>query len=228
MKVVFALVVAGAAVVGAIVLLGGDGSTVTTNPSGGGTAVAPETPDLTFTTSKPVVETVTLAQRPKGLADAATTASKRAVAVLDTVYTETFLDPSSWEDGSYDDAWSQFTDAAAERAEADTAAMTAGEEAGGLYGTIEPVKATARPRVLVDDAGRPVSVVALVTFTAKGVHDDGSYTLFKSTGQWFLRPQGNAWKVVAFDVRRADSEREAPASPDPSSSGDPSPSESAS
>ena len=224
MKIVVALVVIAAAVVGGVLLFGDDGTTATTNPGGGGTEVAAETPDLTFNASKPVVVTVTAAQRPKTLAAGAQAASKRAVAVLDTVYTEAFLDPSSWDGGSYDDAWTQFTDEAGARAEAQADSLTAGSAAGDTYARIEPLKATVCPRVLVDETGKPLSVVAQVYFTAEGMHDDGTSTLFKSTGQFFLEPGGNTWRVVAFDVRRADKERKAP--PSPSTSEGSSPSES--
>jgi len=209
-KILVAVVVIAAAVVGGVVVFGGDGNTTTTGPSGSGTAVDPTTPELTFTTAKAKVVTVTPAQHPKALADAAEAASGDAVAAIDTVYTEGFLDPSSWEDGDYDDAWSVFTDAAGGRAEADVDALTAGTEAGSAYDTIEPVKATMRPRVIVDDRGRAVSVAAVVYFAARGVHADGSYTLFKSTGQYFLEPADGGWRIVAFDVRRADAEKDAP------------------
>jgi hypothetical protein len=137
---------------------------------------------------------------------------------MDTVYTEGFLDPNSWDGGSYDDEWTQFAKDAAAKAKADADTLNAGPSAGDTYTTIEPAKSTVRPRVLVDDQGRPVSVVAIVFFSAKGMHDDGSYTLFKSTGQYFLRRDGSAWKVVAYDVHRADAEKEAKA-PATSSSG---------
>ena len=208
--------VVAAAVVGGIVFFGNDGSSVTTNPGGGGTVVDPTTPELTFKVTKAVAIPVTAGQTPKKLAGAASDAADGAVDVMDTVYTEGFLDPSSWEGADYDDAWTQFTDDAAAQAESEADTLTAGSDAGAAYDLIEPAKATVRPRVLVDDAGKPLSVVALVYFSAKGMHDDGSYTLFKSTGQYFLERDGSHWTVVAFDVRRADSEKEAPASPSPS------------
>jgi hypothetical protein len=225
-KIVVVVVVIAAAAVGAIVFFSGKGSTVTTGPSGSGTAVDPTTPDLEFKVSKAVPIPVTPAQTPKRLAGAAKTAAGGAIAVVDAIYTEGFLDPSSWEGGDYDDAWTQFAEQAGARAEADADALTAGPSAGDAYATIEPAKATARPRVLMDDAGRPVSVVAIVYFSARGMHDDGSYTLFKSTGQFFLRRAGSAWKVVAFDVRRADREKEAPESPSPGGSASAEPTES--
>jgi hypothetical protein len=225
-KIALVLIVVAAAGVGGVLFLMGNGSTVTTDPSGGGTPVDPKTPAFDFKVAKAVAVPVTAAQTPKKLAGAAAGAATGAVAVMDTIYTEGFLDPSSWGGGDYDDAWSQFSDAAVERAEDHADTLTAGSSAGDAYTVIEPAKATVRPKVLMDDAGRPVSVVAVVFFSAKGTHDDGSYTLFKSTGQYFLRRDGSDWKVVAFDVRRADAEKKAPASPDGSSA--PTPSESAS
>ena len=212
-KIAAVVLVVAAAVVGGIVFFGNDGSSVTTNPGGDGTVVDPATPELTFKVAKVVAIPVTAGQTPKKLAGAASGAADGAVDVVDTIYTEGFLDPSSWEGANYDDTWTQFTDAAAAQAESEVDTLTAGSDAGTAYDLIEPAKATVRSRVLVDDAGKPVSVVALVYFSAKGMHDDGSYTLFKSTGQYFMERDGSDWTVVAFDVRRADSEKKAPASP---------------
>ncbi len=209
MKIVVGVLVLVAAVVVGAVLFTRDDSSATTNPSGG-TTVAAETPELTFTVEKALAIRVTPTQSPKKLAAAATTAGDDAVDVIDTIYTEAFLDPSSWDGGNYDDAWAQFTDDAATQAEANADILTAGPAAGDAYTTIEPAKALAKPRVLMDDAGKAVSIETVVTFTAKGMHDDGSFTLFKSTGHYFLRRDGSDWKVVAFQVHRDDTEEPAP------------------
>jgi hypothetical protein len=207
--IVVAAVVLVAAVVGGVLLFGSDDGP-TTNPSGVGTHVEPGTPDLTFKVERAVAIPLTPAQTPKDLADAAKAAGDSAVGVIDTIYTEAFLDPSSWDGGDYGDAWSQFTDDAATRAEAQADVLTAGSAAGDLYTTIEPEQASLQPRVLMDGEGKAVSVEAVVTFWAKGIHDDGSFTLFKSTGHYFLRHDGSDWKVMAFDVHRDDSEEPAP------------------
>jgi hypothetical protein len=210
-KIVVAVVLVVAAVVASAVLFTrDDNSGATTNASGSGTTVAPETPDLTFKIEKALPIRVTPTQSSKKLAAAATAAGDGAVDVIDTIYTEGYLDPSSWDGGNYDDAWAQFADDAATQAEAHADVLTAGPAAGDAYTTIEPAKAIVKPRVLMDDAGKAVSVEAVVTFTAKGMHDDGSFTLFKSTGHYFLRRDGSDWKVVAFQVHRDDSEEPAP------------------
>jgi hypothetical protein len=214
-KIAIAVVVIAGIVVGGNLLFNGEDGPLTATD---GTHTAVDTPLFEFKVAKTVVVPVSDNQNRKKLEGPATAASDKAVAVMDTFYTESFLDPSSWQEASYDDAWSQFTQDAAAEAEADTDTLTAGTAAGDSYDTITPVRGTVKPRVLVDDQGRPVSVVASVTFSADGAHSDGTYTLFQSTGQFFLRQIGDVWKVVAFQVRRADSEETAP-TPSPSGSG---------
>jgi hypothetical protein len=210
-KIAIAVVVIAAIVVGGKLLFGGDDGTT----DEGRTPVSDDTPAFDFKVAKAVVVPVSEEQKRKKLEAAATAASDRAVAVMDTIYTETFLDPSSWKGADYDDAWTQFTQDAATEAEADTDTLTAGTGAGDSYDTIEPIKGEVKPRVLVDEKGQPISVMASVSFSAQGAHGDGTYTLFKSSGQFFLRQVDDVWKVVAFQVRRADSEETAP----PSSAG---------
>jgi hypothetical protein len=210
-KIAIAVVVIAAIVVGGKLLFGGDDGTT----DEGRTPVSDDTPAFDFKVAKAVVVPVSEEQKRKKLEAAATAASDRAVAVMDTIYTETFLDPSSWKGADYDDAWTQFTQDAATEAEADTDTLTAGTGAGDSYDTIEPIKGEVKPRVLVDEKGQPISVVASVSFSAQGAHGDGTYTLFKSSGQFFLRQVDGVWTVVAFQVRRADSEETAP----PSSAG---------
>lgn len=221
-KIAIAAVVIAAVVVGGNLLFGGTGETTTDN---GGTEVDPTTPAFDFKVAKTVVVLVSVDQNRKKLEGPATAVSGEAAAVMDTIYTESFLDPSSWDGAHYDDAWSQFTEDAATEARADTDTLTAGTSAGDSYDTIEPVRGTVRPQVLVDEKGQPVSVVASVAFSAQGAHADGSYTMFRSSGQFFLRKIGDAWKVVAFEVRRTDSEETAPV-PSESGSGSTEPTES--
>lgn len=206
-KIAIAVAVIVVIVVGGNLLFGESGGTTTAS---GGTEVAADTPPFDFRVAKARVVPVSADQKGKKLLDAATSASEEASAVMDTIYTECFLDPSSWDDASYDEAWTQFTQDAAEQAQAAADTLTAGATAGDSYDTIEPVSGTVKPEVLVDEEGQPLSVVASVSFSAQGAHQDGSYTLFKSTGQFFLRKVGDTWKVVAFQVRRADSEEAGP------------------
>jgi hypothetical protein len=214
-KIAIAVAVIAAVVVGGNLLFGQNDGPLTAS---GGTHVDPKTPLFDFKVAKTVVVPVSVNQNRKKLEEPATAASDKAVAVMDTVYTESFLDPNSWNDANYDDAWTQFTQDAATQAQADSDTLTAGTGAGDSYDTITPVRGAVKPRVLMDETGQPVSVVASVVFSAQGAHGDGTYTLFKSSGQFFLRKIGDVWKVVAFQVHRADSEETAP-TPSASSSG---------
>jgi hypothetical protein len=207
-KIAIAVVVIAAIVVGGKLLFGGDDGPSTP----GGTHVAEGTPAFDFKVAKAVVVPVLEEQKRKKLEAAATAASDEAVGIMDTIYTETFLDPNSWRGADYEEAWTQFTQDAGAEAEADTDTLTAGSGAGDAYDTIEPIKGVVKPRVLVDDKGQPISIMATVSFSAQGAHGDGTYTLFKSSGQFFLRQVDDVWKVVAFQVRRADSEETAPPS----------------
>ncbi|MEP6477045.1 MAG: hypothetical protein ABJC60_07205 [Actinomycetota bacterium] len=208
-KIAIAVAVIGAVVVGGNLVFGGSDEKPGPN---GTTTVDPTTPSFDFRVSPALVVPVSDEQKRKKLEAAATAASTEVAAVMDTIYTESFLDPSSWDGAHYDDAWAQFTEDAATQAQADADMLTAGTGAGDSYDTIEPVSGKLKPRVLVDEKGQPLSIMAAVSFSARGVHADGTSTLFKSSGRFFLRKIGDGWKVVAFQVRRADSEETAPPS----------------
>ena len=148
----------------------------------------------------------------KALEPAAQQASQAVVPVLDTLFTEAFLDPNNWKDGSYDEAWDEFSDAArpnASGADADT--LTLGANAGDTYDKVSPDKGSIRFDVLFDREGKPFSVAAHVKFYALGQGKDGTYTAIISHGVMFLRDTGNGWKVIGYDMKRNDHETEAPA-----------------
>lgn len=222
-KIAIAVGVIAAVVVGGKLLFDDEGGPRTP----GGTGVSSGTPAFDFKVAKTVVVPVSPDQKGKKVEAPVTAASHEAVGVMDTVYTETFLDRNSWVGANYEDAWTQFTQDAATEAQADIDALTAGNDAGDTYDTIIPVRGTVKPRVLVDEKGQPVSIQASVVFTAEGAHGDGTYTLMRSTAEFFLRTTGDSWKVVAFQVRRADSEETAP-QPSRSGSGSAEPTEAAS
>jgi hypothetical protein len=65
----------------------------------------------------------------------------------------------------------------------------------------------------MDSRGNPFTVVAKVTFTAYGTQTDGRTTHFVSSGSFFLRRVNGTWKIVAFEVQRADKVKKAVATP---------------
>src|SRR5439155_10655298 len=82
----------------------------------------------------------TNAMRDKKLKQAAARAAQAVVAPITTLYTEAFLDPGNWREGSYDELWAQFDAGAAEQAQTDASVLTLGTGAGDLYDTVQPGK----------------------------------------------------------------------------------------
>jgi hypothetical protein len=174
-------------------------------------------PAFDFPAPQVGVETTSEKTDVEGLRGAAEEAAVEAVPVVDQLYTEAFLDPNNWKDGEYDEVWEVFDPSALPSAEASIETLTLGVGAGDVYETVEPDKGKLKMRVLFDENGEVVSIVALVEFQALGARKDGTYTNVVSNGQFFLRDGGDGWKIYSFDAKRLDEEA-APPKPAPSAS----------
>ena len=206
-----------AALVAAIFVFTGGGDSPL-NPLGNDT---PETPEFAFKVHKgPVITTVDGADQQKAVA-AAAPAAKAVTATLDTLYTEAFLDPANWQEGSYEDALVLFSADARAEAEQQLELLTAGTEVSGLE-TIRPMPSTVKTEVLVDPKNVPASVIGIVKFQASGVEGSDRF-VFSSKGQYTLEKIDGDWTIVSFSVSRADKERSSgagsatPSSPEASS-----------
>src|SRR5207247_1514740 len=142
-------------------------------------------PEFSFDLGKalpiPTVEGANVKKLRAPAADAQASASD----VIDTFYTEAFLDPSNWRDGSYDDVFTAFRSDAASQAQNDLGALTAGS-VGDTFSKITPAHSTLKTNVLMDSKGQPASMVAIVKFVAKGTAIGGGTHTFVSLGQFFL------------------------------------------
>jgi hypothetical protein len=152
----------------------------------------------------------TVQTKPKHLVPEAEKASTEVTGVLDDLYTAAYLDPDNWTNGTYDSMLDAFDAKAAAQAQSDLATLTAGASAGDTFDDIQPGRGQVRSEVLMDAKGKAASVAARVTFTARATNLDGTITLMVSEGEFFLRPVDGGWKVVAFNVKRADKVVEAP------------------
>jgi hypothetical protein len=132
---------------------------------------------------------------------------------LDTLYTEAFLDPANWRDGSYDEVWPVFADSAASAAQQDAATLTVGAAGGDAFEKIADPKGRLQVKVLLNDKDEVATAVAIVRFSAVGTRTDGKLTLFRSTGQYFMQRGGDGWQVYSFSVNRDDQLREPKPSP---------------
>jgi hypothetical protein len=143
----------------------------------------------------------------------ATAAAADVTSTLHDLYTEAFLDPANWRDGSYDEVWPLFSDGASGAAQQDAATLTVGAAGGQTFEKIADPKGRVEVKVLLDDQERVATVVAVVRFSAVGTRKDGKLTIFRSSGQYFLLPGGDGWQVYSFSVDRDDQVREPKPSP---------------
>jgi hypothetical protein len=128
----------------------------------------------------------------------------RVTKTMSTLYTEAFLDPGNWRDGSYDSVWPIFDQASQPAAQQDESTLTLGGTAGQTFDTVSEPTGRLVVKVLFDRRNEPVTAVAVVDFKTLAKGKDGTYTEVVSTGQYFLRPAGATWHVISFSVSRAD------------------------
>ncbi len=189
-------------------------------------ADTPETPEFDFEVAKTVAITTAPqeGEKPgdgKEAKAAAEPAAEAIVAALDTFYTEAFLDPANWQDGTYDEAFEAFSADARAEAEDQLETLTAGTGATELE-TIRPLDSTLKTKVLVDPKNLPVAVIGTVKFQASGNQGTDRF-VFSSKGQYVFQKIDGDWTIVSFSVSRNDKEQSRP-----SGSATPSPTEASS
>ena len=207
------------AIVAFFLLKGGGG-----NPAGTGTVTA-QTPSFLFKVSDVIAVPTRAGVKGKQLKAKAKPFAKEVANALDLFYSQAFLDPANWQQGSYDNAWALFDAGASMEARKNIDTLTAGTSAGDTFKTILPVKGVLKAKVLFDNNDKPFSIVAIVHFSASAAGKDGKSFLLQSQGQYVLQKIENRWKVVSFHVQRNDQERvvaSPSASASPGASGSPS------
>lgn len=161
-------------------------------------------PEFAFDLRKASAEEVT-AEHHKELDAAAQDVAASVSEPIDLLYTAAFLDPNNWKDGDYQDVWAVFDERAGAAAQEQADVLTLGPDAGATYRTVEPDTSKLSVNVLFDADGQPASAVAVVSFRALATATGGgSATAIVSKGHYFLEDLGDGWRVVAFDVDRAD------------------------
>jgi hypothetical protein len=173
-----------------------------------------------------VTKTVPVATLPdvekKTLKEAAKKAASEARKTVDALYTEAFLDPANWREGTYDNVWGMFRGEASAAAKKDAEALTLGAAAGDTYEVVEPATSKIQFRVLLDGKNQPNTVVAIVQFRAKAHASDGTTTIVVSSGQLILSKDGG-WKVLSYEISRDDQIKKPEPSPTVSGSATPGP-----
>lgn len=195
-------------VIGALIFLTRDEAPTRGAGDGATTDVAsPTTPSFGFGDSS--WKFVRTSPKPMGSRHrrASVAAATEAQDVLTDLYTEGFLDPANWEQGSYADAFGGFARGARDQAETHPGPLTAGPGAGDRYERIEPKSSRIATRILLDRQGAPVLLVSVVRFSAVATGSDE--VVLRSVGQYFFERVGRAWRIVSFDVTRNDGPRRA-------------------
>ena len=160
-------------------------------------------PEFSFSVTKTQAVPTKNGVNPKNLANKAKGATKAAATVMDAFYTNAFLDPNVW--GEDQTAFENFTDDAKAAAAKKLNILTAGPDAATELADLQPSPSKLSTKVLFDDKGVPYQVMATVSFQADATLKAGGHATLVSTGQYFLTQVGGSWKVVAFEVKRADS-----------------------
>lgn len=200
-------VVALAAIVGVLILLTGGKN----SPLVPGHSEAP-IPGFAFTTEKTAVITTgpPTTQDPNATPNkakatqAGAPAAANAKAMLHGYYTQAFLAPDNWTNGSYDDAFVDFSDQAKTQAQAHLQALTAGTNAGDTYASIKPTKSTLKTRVLLDANYQPYAVACTIVFNADATKKSGGTVVLVSQGRFILQKVGAKWQITSYTVNRAD------------------------
>jgi hypothetical protein len=201
-----------------ILVLGGGGDGVLGIV--GGEEPSDEVPAFDFRLGKVGVEATVAGTDAETLKPQAQTVSEEIASVVDDLYTNAFLDPTNWREGDYEEVYELFADEAAPSAEQGVETLTLGAAAGDVFASVEPERGGLTFRVLFDLEGNPDTVAVDVRFVALGERQDGTYTAIVSNGSLILH-ELDGWRIVAFDVERADKEARPP-TPAPTSSVSPS------
>lgn len=183
--------------------LRGSGPPPAEDPTDGEVA---QTPAFGFTEATPNVIRTSSGRLKRRQRKASRSAALAARTVLDDLYTEGFLDPANWEEGSYTEAFRGFASGARKQAETRLGLLTAGARAGDRYEQILPVSGRIDTRILLDRGGRPSLLMSVVRFAAAA--DGPEPATLRSRGQFFFERVGGSWKIVSFYVTRADAPRE--------------------
>jgi hypothetical protein len=111
-----------------------------------------------------------------------------------------YVDPDSWGDvGAIEDF---FTGSASDQVEPNIDTLTLGTDAGETYESLSPTTSRLKVVALTDGDANATRAMADFDFGGKATLTDGTSAKVTVTGTLFLVPDGDTWKIEAFDVRR--------------------------
>jgi hypothetical protein len=186
----------------AVILGGSGGPAGSVGGRGRSTEVSgPVVPSFRFSPRDRALVTTTHARIKHRMRVAGEAAATATATLLSDLYTEAFLDPANWQ-GGYGDVFRIFAGGARGEAKQREDVLTAGRSAGDRFERIEPVTGKLQSRILLDRLGKPILVVSLVRFRARGVGEETM--MLRSAGRYFFERVDGRWRIVSFDVERDD------------------------
>lgn len=123
-------------------------------------------------------------------------------ALLDTLYTNGFVDPRLWEEGTFPGVRDLFAGRAARRAARDLGDLTLGGISKRLE-LVNPREGKLNISFLVDERRDLYAAVADTRFRARSLLPRGDRLQILHVGTWFLRPIDGAWRIVGYEVEGA-------------------------
>jgi hypothetical protein len=206
-RVIVGVVIAVVVIAGLFLLLGGKDNPIAQVITGKST---PPTPTFAFkNVTSGIQPTVAKVDKKKQM--------KAAVAITPDVQSQVtelvqigYVDPDTWGDtGAIKDL---FVGSAVDQVEPNIDTLTLGTDAGDTYESLNPTSSHIKVVALTDGDANATRAMADFNFSGKATLDDGSSAKVTVTGTLFFVPDGNSWKIEAFDVRREIKPKKAKAS----------------
>jgi hypothetical protein len=171
----------------------------------GTAATEPPVPEFTFHLGRTRVSAVD--DRPSGRSQE--TAVEEVHLLLDDLYTLGFVDPAGWEGGTFPGLADFFEGPAAGRAVEDVDDLTLGSAAPQIR-RVEPRRSRLVVSLLFDEEESPVSAFAETEFRARGTARDGRAVSIEHEARFLLRPSGDGWRIVGYEVQGELAAQDAP------------------
>lgn len=199
-------VVAGVLVLGALYFLfgrGGESPLQAINPFNN----EPPVPTFEFTSVTPKYEATQAHIQKKKLAQAAKQTAPSIQDVITELLQAGYVDPDGWGDaGAIDDL---FNEDAAQQIDPNVDVLTLGAHADATVTSVNPLPSKLKVTTLLDGNIQAIRALGELQFKAKATNDDGSTTKITLTGTIFLVPDGDHWKIEAFDLDREEQQHAA-------------------
>jgi hypothetical protein len=119
---------------------------------------------------------------------------------IDALYVAGYVDPSKWEGGTFPEVLDQFAEQARRQAKRDLDQLTLGDDSANVT-DVRPVNGRLEVKFLADGEGTPVGAVAEALFAANATAKSGGPVSMQHDGTYYLRPDGDRWLIIGYDVR---------------------------